>query len=411
MDAARSHRQLPFALGASRGDDRAWYFGLALAADETIDAVIVRTTGLRGVAGATLTLGGLPCPLNSVVWDTEAVTDDLVRFTLTEKLLGRRDQVLVLCVETPAGEGEVEAWARAERVSVPTWTEIVGELNIKVGDTFSVSYKRKSDGLCSTALAVTQPQHVSIVRRLLHELEQPDTEMGSLWQNGQLVHCFSTLQTPASERYAISTDSHEYEILARAAKAVKDIPGLICELGVRTGGGTKVILDALIENGDLGRHHVCIDPYGDLPFAWQGEMIRPGYTNEMRQQALANLYEYVRELPVTLHFFALTDEDYINRFSSGLPVYATEGRKMLTEYALVHIDGPHDTESVRSEAFFFARRMSLGGVIVFDDWKEYDHAPIDAYLRDPAGSLGIIFDRQFEIIEQGEAKIVYRRIR
>ncbi len=41
------------------------------------------------------------------------------------------------------------------------------------------------------------------------------------------------------------TDSSEYSILTNAVDMIKNIEGLTCEIGLREGGSTKIILDSL----------------------------------------------------------------------------------------------------------------------------------------------------------------------
>jgi hypothetical protein len=51
----------------------------------------------------------------------------------------------------------------------------------------------------------------------------------------------------------MNCDSGEYEILTNAAKAVKNVNGLTCEIGVREGGSTKIILETLKATGQNNR--------------------------------------------------------------------------------------------------------------------------------------------------------------
>ena len=58
----------------------------------------------------------------------------------------------------------------------------------------------------------------------------------------------------------IDRDSLEYELLAQAAAQVvaAQVPGLTCEIGVRTGGGTQVILDALARSPSYAYTHLSL---------------------------------------------------------------------------------------------------------------------------------------------------------
>ena len=180
----------------------------------------------------------------------------------------------------------------------------------------------------------------------------------------------------------ITTDSKNYEVLQDAARQIKSVDGLTCEIGVRTGGGTKVIIDALLENKDENRTHICIDPYGHIPYVHhEDRMTRLDYTNRMRDQCFIDLYQYVLEKPVNLVFFNMDDDEFFRRFPDGVPIYEEE-KRIASKYALVHLDGPHSAQAVIAEFIFFNPRMDPGGVIVCDDVGDYDHATVDRFIRD-----------------------------
>tara|TARA_B110001450_G_scaffold6610_1_gene6818 strand:+ start:14510 stop:14659 length:150 start_codon:yes stop_codon:yes gene_type:complete len=46
----------------------------------------------------------------------------------------------------------------------------------------------------------------------------------------------------------MNCDSTEYEILMNAVIQIQNVDGFTCEIGVREGGGTKIILDILKKN-------------------------------------------------------------------------------------------------------------------------------------------------------------------
>lgn len=49
-------------------------------------------------------------------------------------------------------------------------------------------------------------------------------------------------------------DSHDYEVITRAIQKIPaDSRGLTCEIGLRRGGGTQVILDA------VAAYEACVD--------------------------------------------------------------------------------------------------------------------------------------------------------
>jgi hypothetical protein len=169
------------------------------------------------------------------------------------------------------------------------------------------------------------------------------------------------------------TDSEAYDILQDAVKAVKGVPGLCLEIGTRRAGSTKIIIDALLANGDLGRSIVCLDPYGSILYAAEeGKKLRIDYTNEMRKDTLCNLHKYARRKPVNVFLLILEDTEYFNRFADGYPVYDHE-KRLINEYAMVFFDGPHDVQSVVKEIDFFQSRTPVGGMWVFDDITSYPH--------------------------------------
>jgi hypothetical protein len=198
----------------------------------------------------------------------------------------------------------------------------------------------------------------------------------------------------------LGTDSREYVILAEACRAIRGVPGLTCEIGVRQGGSSQWIMKHCVDNGDR-RIHIGIDPFGDLPYLhWQDRVEQLGYCNEMRRKMMADLTQWCFEHKVDFHFFTLTDADFFERFAAGVPVYDGE-RRVVNAYALVFFDGPHGVQAVRDEIDFFEQRTPIGGVWVFDDIDQYPHMEhLDAYVL----SLG------FETMKRGECKIAYRRI-
>jgi hypothetical protein len=201
-------------------------------------------------------------------------------------------------------------------------------------------------------------------------------------------------------RVELERDSLEYEILRNATLAIGDVEGMTCELGVRRGGGSKVIIDALIESNNVNRHHVCVDPYGNIEYVRTDNSTgRLDYHNQMRNDCLFNIYAYVRNLPIDLHFFVLEDTEFFKRYSDGVPVYNQE-KSILTKYALVHFDGPHSVELIKKEIEFFIDRTNQGSIFVFDDIRDYDHNLIEEML----------FSNNWVLLEKGQHKASYRRV-
>jgi hypothetical protein len=207
------------------------------------------------------------------------------------------------------------------------------------------------------------------------------------------------LKTPS-----LGTDSDEYEILARACRGATglDPQAMTCEIGLREGGGTKTMLEALVESGQQQRVHVAIDPYGNIEYRAADTLTcRLDYTNHMRNRCLRNLYAYLESLHgvVDALVFVLEDVEFFRRYADGVPVYR-ETKQLLTQYAVVHFDGPHALLPLKDEVDFFVPRLAHGGYFVFDDiYGSYDHSGLEAWL----------LPRGFTLIEMGSRKASYQK--
>lgn len=202
----------------------------------------------------------------------------------------------------------------------------------------------------------------------------------------------------------LQTDSAEYEILARACQraANLDPTAMSCEIGLREGGGTKHMLDALAASGQTQRVHVAIDPYGNIDYrTTESVTCRLNYTNAMRNRCLRDLYAYLAEMQDVMDVlvFVLEDVEFFARYADGVPVYR-QHKQLLTRYAVVHFDGPHAEEPLRREAEFFIPRIVPGGYFVFDDIQDhYDHGAFERWL----------LSRGFRASEIGNTKASYQR--
>lgn len=168
-------------------------------------------------------------------------------------------------------------------------------------------------------------------------------------------------------------DSDHYDMLYRAAQAIKDVPGVTLEIGLRRGGGTETIVRGCLDNGDP-RVHMAIDPYGHLPYPAGAEFWQHfDYDNDMRMQTMAAVYPWCKERHVTLVFWPMTDAEFFRAFPDGPPFYDNDQERRVTEFALVHFDGPHSWQTVRREVDYFAKFAPLGAQWVFDDTEWYPH--------------------------------------
>lgn len=196
-------------------------------------------------------------------------------------------------------------------------------------------------------------------------------------------------------------DSWHYELITKGVELSKDTPGLTCEIGLRAGGGTKHVIDAIAQYCP-GKTHIAVDPYGHIPYEHkENNIVRLDYTNEMRDECLFNLYQYTKEKKVNFIFFNLSDTDFFDRFDNGIPVYELE-RRIENNYSFVFFDGPHAVDAIKREIDFFVFRISKGACFAFDDVspsdRYYDHSLIDQYLK----------DLDFVLIENTGKKALYQ---
>ena len=198
----------------------------------------------------------------------------------------------------------------------------------------------------------------------------------------------------------MNTDSREYDILVDAAKLIKNIDGFTCEIGVREGGGSKIIMDTIKESGK-NKIHIAIDPFGNIDYEhWENRKDKIDYTNKMKNNMLKNLYEYCCINNMECLFFPLEDNEFFKRYSDGIPVY-NENKYIINSYSLVFFDGPHTTELVKKEFDFFYNKIPIGGVIIFDDIDQYPHmSNLDEYIK----------SKGFTMLRKGICKISYVKI-
>ena len=88
----------------------------------------------------------------------------------------------------------------------------------------------------------------------------------------------------------IEGDSIEYELIERCCNLIKNQNPLTCEVGVRLGKGSEIILKNL---KNKNHWHIGIDPYGDLEYEHfdigsgiEHTESKPEYTNSMKKTVL-----------------------------------------------------------------------------------------------------------------------------
>lgn len=201
--------------------------------------------------------------------------------------------------------------------------------------------------------------------------------------------------------YRLETDCEDYHVLSNAVKQIKDIPGIICEIGTRRGGSLKLIVDALLENLDYDRNIISLDPYGNIEYvSSEGERVRYDYTNDMRNETIVALYQYLMGKPVNVVMYILEDTEFFDRFHAGVPFYK-DYKTVLNTYSLVFFDGPHDVSAVLKEMEFFLSRSSIGTVWVIDDIHVFPYQSIK----------DILLNVGFEVFEESRVKASFKKVR
>ena len=182
----------------------------------------------------------------------------------------------------------------------------------------------------------------------------------------------------------IRGDSTDYDLLEKWAKDFDCDGYKTCEIGVREGLGSKIIMDNVVNN----YIHVGVDPYGNLNYQHYDDTgsYTCDYTDEMRDTMLHDFKTYRNEGKFTL--CNMTDTKFMND---------TEHRH--SKFAFVHFDGPHMTRDVINEAMWFANRAAPHTRFVFDDIKSY-RIDLIAHLTEFYG---------FKTVEMGDNKCLLER--
>jgi len=164
----------------------------------------------------------------------------------------------------------------------------------------------------------------------------------------------------------IRGDSSDYQLLEKWTKGFDCQGYKTCEIGVREGLGSKIIMDNVVNS----YIHVGVDPYGNLKYQHYDDTgaYTCDYTDDMRDTMLNDFKPYRNQGKFTL--CNMTDTKFMND---------TEHRH--STFAFVHFDGPHMTKDVMTEAVWFANRSVKGTRFVFDDYKKYNTALIAQVLE------------------------------
>jgi len=168
----------------------------------------------------------------------------------------------------------------------------------------------------------------------------------------------------------IEGDSGEYEFLTEAVELSKDVEGLLVEVGVRMGMGTKYIVDAACEHRP-GSTVIGIDPYGSILYTGRepNGPCRLDYTNDMAKRCMAAMSAYVLDKNVQWMPMRMTDTEYFLLYPHGVELYELESVRC-NKYAMVHLDGTHTVAALYNEITWFDKRMDSGATICVDDVTE-----------------------------------------
>lgn len=201
-------------------------------------------------------------------------------------------------------------------------------------------------------------------------------------------------------------DSGEYELLAQGVELSKEVEGMLVEVGLREGLGTKFIIDAAVIHRP-GSTVISIDPYGSILYKPRDHMpeCRLDYTNEMGKQCVADLSAYVIDKPIEWLFERKTDIEFFRVYENGIELYNLETTRC-NKYAFVHLDGPHGVYEVCHEIDWFAERMDAGSILVIDDITP-DFLPLEV-VED---HMGINDENgRFERVVKGMKKAIYKKL-
>ena len=196
----------------------------------------------------------------------------------------------------------------------------------------------------------------------------------------------------------IKGDSTEYHLITEQIGKLKlDQVTLTCEIGLREGLGSKIIMDAILDSKPKLYKHIAVDPYNNLSYEHydnEGSVVA-GYTEEMKQKTVSYLYQNYPEFD----FFHMTDDYYFKTMGEGHHFVLNQQLVLFGLYQVVHLDGPHTTKAVIDELSFFIPRMASKGLIILDDYTDLQMGIVDMLLK----------TYNFNVAVKGDNKIIYQK--
>ena len=196
----------------------------------------------------------------------------------------------------------------------------------------------------------------------------------------------------------IKGDSTEYHLITEQIGKLKlDQVTLTCEIGLREGLGSKIIMDAILDSKPKLFKHVAVDPYNNLSYEHydnEGSVVA-GYTEEMKQKTVSYLYQNYPDFD----FFHMTDDYYFKTMGEGHQFVLNQQLVLFGLYQVVHLDGPHTTKAVIDELSFFIPRMASKGLFILDDYTDLQMGIVDMLLK----------TYNFNVAVKGDNKIIYQK--
>lgn len=153
--------------------------------------------------------------------------------------------------------------------------------------------------------------------------------------------------------------------------------GLAMEIGIRRGGTSFAMIQAIASSSKPNRPMLGCDPWGDLPYAVGNRIEQPNYGEGFYQDAMISLSIVAKECNVFHHVMRLTSFDFMKIFDDI--TFYKNGKELSKKFSIVYLDGMHNVEAVSKELLWFKDRMLPGGMIIVDDTHEIafsDHPTI-----------------------------------
>lgn len=162
----------------------------------------------------------------------------------------------------------------------------------------------------------------------------------------------------------IGDHSAGYENLYNAAVEVLKNPDdrLVVEVGTREGGSLMTLMTAITDTYK-DRPIISIDPYGGKPYLSRDNVIDGMYPDDLYMNMLSYVTAHVIQNKVYWSHYKHTSLDWIKFWDKT--DFWVNGKIAKPEFAFVHLDGDHNTDTVRQELAYFVPRTK--GWVVVDD--------------------------------------------